>query len=105
MHSGTDVLLPDGLVAELSVVVEQRHIDEGVCGDPWGCPVYLAAKEAGVPVRSVGKYHLIAHDEHHVYYYDSTRDTEQWIKSFDREEEVQPFKARFVYESKRDRWY
>lgn len=75
----------------MKIKVEQRHIDEGLCWDPHGCAIALAALDAGVGQRlSVGPGEITIYDPESVTVR-LPREAVFFIADFDSNRTVQPF--------------
>ena len=90
----------------ITVNVEQRHIDEGECGQPGKCAVALALEEMFPGYRtsvSVLEVRLAQYEEGSISKgYDFTHGMREWIEAFDRGDAVKPCKIELHLEAEKN---
>ena len=96
---------------ELHITVTQKHITQGKRGDGQTCPIGLALKDTGYPMYYITEEYLRIYpytiEFTHAWdipkdltvFFSVSAETARWIRSFDSNQEVKPFVARFFYDN------
>lgn len=77
------------------IEVKAKHIKNGECGDPVGCPIALALRDIGFEFDSVLGDTIRVFDNCKTIYL--PKKAQKFIAKFDAQKEVKPFKFQLQY--------